>query len=775
MTEEVLIKIELEKGEGEKQVDAMTKKITELTNATADLKKQNNELIKAGKQNSQEYIENTRQIEINKQKINEASASRKGLIQSILAEDDSIKALQVRNAELIKQRNLLSTSTAEGREKIAEINRELDRNNETITANSSALEKQKFNIGNYKSALDGIVPGLGGFIDGIQGATRAGLAFIATPIGLVLAAIGAALFALTAYFKGSEEGQNRLNKIMAVGSAIMEQFMNVVEDVGKAIFEAINNPKQAIIDFANLIKENIINRFEGLLELIPNLGKAISLLFEGNFAEAGKLAFDSVVKVSTGIEDASDKIAGFVEETGRLVEQGIKNGERLADLQAKIDRDERALIVERARSAKEVGQLREDAITQEGDLRKKTIQEAIALEEELARKETAFAKTKLEQAELIRDANGDDKEALKAVAEARAALFNAEASAFAGTLKFRKQLAALDEEEAKKKQQEAEEEKKIAKEIAEAEREQFETNLQFVEDQNSIRLAVVKQGYIDGLTSKEQFEAQFTALEISALEDRRNFLIANGERTVEIEAQIQDRLIKEKERQAAADKKLSDEKDKVRKSELRGQAAAIDAGVQLAKDAFGENKAISVAEVVINTVRAIQRAYADFPFPYSLIVSGLMGAAGAVNVAKILGVKFAQGGIAWTGGVLQGRSHAQGGIPFSVGGRPGFEAEGGEAIINKKSTAMFRPLLSQINEAGGGVAFGRGGVTRYASGSIVSASQTRVAASQAQNQSIIQDTVRSIMNSLPPIVVTVEDINAKQDEVSIINQRAQVI
>ena len=42
------------------------------------------------------------------------------------------------------------------------------------------------------------------------------------------------------------------------------------------------------MNFVDLIKENIINRFEGLLELIPQLGKAINALFKGNFSEAGK-------------------------------------------------------------------------------------------------------------------------------------------------------------------------------------------------------------------------------------------------------------------------------------------------------------------------------------------------------------------------------------------------------------------------------------------------------------------------------------------------------
>ncbi|MEI8204598.1 MAG: hypothetical protein WCH34_16375, partial [Bacteroidota bacterium] len=47
--------------------------------------------------------------------------------------------------------------------------------------------------------------------------------------------------------------------------------------------------------------------------------------------------------------------------------------------------------------------------------------------------------------------------------------------------------------------------------------------------------------------------------------------------------------------------------------------------------------------------------------------------------------------------LLKGPSHAQGGIPI--------EAEGGEAIINKRSTALFAPILSMLNEAGGGTAF----------------------------------------------------------------------
>ena len=59
------------------------------------------------------------------------------------------------------------------------------------------------------------------------------------------------------------------------------------------------------------------------------------------------------------------------------------------------------------------------------------------------------------------------------------------------------------------------------------------------------------------------------------------------------------------------------------------------------------------------------------------------------------------------GGILEGPSHAMGGILTPFG-----ELEGSEAVINKNSTSRFKPLLSAINVAGGGVSFGATGSTQ---------------------------------------------------------------
>jgi hypothetical protein len=49
------------------------------------------------------------------------------------------------------------------------------------------------------------------------------------------------------------------------------------------------------------------------------------------------------------------------------------------------------------------------------------------------------------------------------------------------------------------------------------------------------------------------------------------------------------------------------------------------------------------------------------------------------------------------GGVLQGPTHANGGIATPFG-----ELEGGEMVVNRASTIMFRPELETINALGGG-------------------------------------------------------------------------
>lgn len=121
------------------------------------------------------------------------------------------------------------------------------------------------------------------------------------------------------------------------------------------------------------------------------------------------------------------------------------------------------------------------------------------------------------------------------------------------------------------------------------------------------------------------------------------------------------------------------------------------------KEYLKKQQTISIAQALINGAQGISKIWAQSGILAPLFIA-IEAASMFAQIAVIKAQKFA------TGGLLIGPSHNQGGIPLTVNGRPGYEAEGGEAIINKKSTAKYRSLLSRINQEGGGKKFAYGGI-----------------------------------------------------------------
>ena len=111
------------------------------------------------------------------------------------------------------------------------------------------------------------------------------------------------------------------------------------------------------------------------------------------------------------------------------------------------------------------------------------------------------------------------------------------------------------------------------------------------------------------------------------------------------------------------------------------------------------------------------------------------------------------------GGMVHGNSHSQGGEKFAVGGRV-VELEGGEAVINKRSTSMFRSQLSAMNYAGGGVSFADGGVTNTPS------------FAQTQFEVAGQQGLQGAISERSKVVVVEADITQSQNTVSAIESEA---
>ena len=134
---------------------------------------------------------------------------------------------------------------------------------------------------------------------------------------------------------------------------------------------------------------------------------------------------------------------------------------------------------------------------------------------------------------------------------------------------------------------------------------------------------------------------------------------------------------------------------------------------------LGENtkagKAAAIAQTTIDTYVAAQKAFnslVETPFVGPVLGAAAAAAAIVAGLARVKKISAVSDDIPVTqkkettlekpklakGGYIQGRSHSQGGVPFSVAGEAGFEAEGGEFIVNKAATAYYRPLLEMVNK-----------------------------------------------------------------------------
>lgn len=138
---------------------------------------------------------------------------------------------------------------------------------------------------------------------------------------------------------------------------------------------------------------------------------------------------------------------------------------------------------------------------------------------------------------------------------------------------------------------------------------------------------------------------------------------------------------------------------------------------------------------------------------------------GAVQIATIAKQKFADGGL------LQGKSHAQGGIPV---GNTNIEVEGNEWVINKNTSMKNLDLLDYINskkkklDLSDFVEFYSSGSKHYAKGGQIPKTIFE-SGGQIPNMSAPEINVRDIVNNNNqdnrPIYVSVTEINNVQDRV----------
>lgn len=150
----------------------------------------------------------------------------------------------------------------------------------------------------------------------------------------------------------------------------------------------------------------------------------------------------------------------------------------------------------------------------------------------------------------------------------------------------------------------------------------------------------------------------------------------------------------EAEKQAALESAIALGASETTKAEIEEQFRRKQEEAERA--AAEKQRALSITQAIINTALSITRTLSQLGIPAGIPASIAAAAAGAVQVATISNQKLAKGDI------LSGPSHDGGGVKMVVNGQNVVEAEGGEAVVNKKSTGAMPNTLSAINQLYGG-------------------------------------------------------------------------
>ena len=535
---------------------------------------------------------------------------------------------------------------------VDDVNKEVKETSKSTQQMGGTLDKvtggavSKFN--SFKGALTSVTTG-----------------FKSLKVAIIATGIGALLIAVTALgqaFTRSEEGQNKFAKILGVIGSVTGNLLDLLADLGESIISVFENPKQAIKDFASLIKDNITTRFEGLINLIPNLGKAVEQLFKGNFKEAGKIAGDSLGQVVLGVDSITDSVNGAIESVkdfGEEVASDAKAAAKIADQRANAEKAARKLIVERAQAEQDIARLREKAVNKEkftAEERIAFLEEAGKISEDLAAKETAVAKLRL-QAKLTENSlTKSNKDDLNEAAQLEASVIQLETQRLNLQKRLSTELLTARREASAQAKKDAKEEPVVV-------------------DEKLKKIQEIQKAYKQ---KQEDADAE-TELQKIALEEERKLaeldrLKATEEQKAEVIAFYQNKIQDVKDKNAKQDEELG----KLRTQQALGDARnTFNQIAQLAGKDSKVGKAMAIASATISGVQGVMNAYTTAQkspitvgFPaYPVVQASLAGLVAAKNIAAIKSINPSGGG----GGSIPTQSSGGGSTPpaFNVVGQSG--------------------------------------------------------------------------------------------------------
>jgi len=386
------------------------------------------------------------------------------------------------------------------------------------------------NFSKLKKDLGGIPGPVGAVIQSVGGLSKAFKAIVANPVGIAIMAIVGALSALKAAFTDSVEGQERWNRITSVAGALIGNFRDLVADLGEKLIDLFSKPQESLKAFGELLKNQLVNRFVGLLELIPNIGRAISFLFAGEFVKAGETAANAVGKIALGVEDTVGLVKDATNAVGDFIDQNTKEAkaaDEVAKKRNKAARIERELLVERAKQEAEIADLRLKSRQEEeytAEERRKFILDAQKLEDDLLAKELEVADLRYEAQKLENTFSRTNAENADKEAQAEANKYNIQSRRLTQQRATQRELNRVNKEiqrdnneAAKSAERAAAAEAKLAadrlKLLETARKEEYDQALKDLENYYKERQTILNNAFVNGEMTQAEYDEAIKKLE----------------------------------------------------------------------------------------------------------------------------------------------------------------------------------------------------------------------------------------------------------------------
>ena len=278
-------------------------------------------------------------------------------------------------------------------------------------AKENVILDVKVNTGDADKNLQQINEKLDNISDNLKGTKKSAEeskgAF--SSLGQAIKTLGAASVILKVFEKFGEilSGNSKITKILAVAteslSIIVSDFVNFIVDNTDAVVNFFKNafekPGEFVESLGQKIKENLIERFNSLLEVGGFLASAFKNLFAGEFEKALQNVKDAAkesLDVVTGIDDTGNKLVEAGKKIVDYTTKVVKAAKANVDLQnnAELAAARLSGLIEKYdRLAEKERQIRDDTT--------KSIQERIVANQRLGEVLEKSQKAQLDQAGLL--------------------------------------------------------------------------------------------------------------------------------------------------------------------------------------------------------------------------------------------------------------------------------------------------------------------------------------------------------------------------------------